>query len=406
MLTKDEATVLTDRIRVTQDTLDDDIIAAFKGEAHIALGYKKWVEYARKNFPKFKQSPEKRLETVIKMSEAKMSTRSIGAALGIGTMTASRDMEKARASSTKGVPIGTVAGIPDPVEPEPVIEPITEPAAAPVEPPAATPTPKPVKPKAVKPKGKTPSTKQSRKYIEAYADIVAKNPDWTIKQVAAYLVATYPALTAGGQKFGHQDVGRLRMWMNAPAPIRDAFYAGQINAAVGETILNGTMAKYLDDVDKINLLDKVVAGLIGSSAPAVRMAMSLLPSTSGSLKARWLNPDEAMTYDDLVRAKLDMEAELDRAARRSTEFAAHAAASIKIDYGIKTEKWIDGLDAQIDLVEAELPAIMALTFQAIPMAEKIEAASGRLWELAQTIRNKGVKPKARAAATSYIVVDI
>ena len=383
MLTKDEATVLTDRIRVTQDTLDDDIIAAFNGKAHEILGYGTWVAYATANFPKFKQSAEERLASVLKMTDAGMSTRSIGSALGVDQKTVVTDRAK---------------------RPAP-----TPPASAPADPAPADPTPPPteefssVAAKPVKIKTKSPkvlSSKQSRKYIDAYTALVAEHPSWSVKQIVAYFAATFPAL-----KFSSPDISRLRMWATAPVPIREAYYEAKISAAVGGTLMSGEAAKYLDDAAKITMMNKVIAGLVPTGAPAIRAAMKLMPTTYGKLLLRWNDPAEAMSYDDLVRAKLDKEAGIETAARDSDTERARIEASIKVDYGIKAEKWIDNLNAEIDLVEAELPAIMALTFQATPMAEKLEAASARLWELAQAIRNKGTRPAAKPAVSEYIVID-
>jgi hypothetical protein len=370
MLTHAEALALTQQIHDQLDAVDDLIVKAFTERADVALGYSSWQEYTDACFPKkFKLTPQQRLESVVTMTEAGMTTRQIGAALGVGRMTVSRDITQ----GVMVVPNGTV----------------------------------PEKPATGK-TGKKVTNKQSKKLITEYAQLTAENPLWNVKQITQYLVGTHPSLTANGQHFGHQDTGRLRMWATAPEPVRQAYFDGKITAATGETILASKMTKHLQDEDKIVLVDKVVAGLIGTSAPAIRKVMELMPQVYFGLRQKWKDPTLAWTYNDLLAAQLAQSAQFDKNKRDSNEFINNAMGSIKIDYGLKAQKWIDQTkNVDLPLFWQELPAIMALTFQAEQAADDLEEISKQLWALAHAIRNKGVvtPPAPRPAAANYGVVD-
>jgi len=250
------------------------------------------------------------------------------------------------------------------------------------------------------------SEKQSRKYIEAYAQIRRDHPDWSVKTITEYLVKIYPALTKGGQKFGHQDTGRLRMWADAPAPFREAFYAGLINASAGNTLLNGKYSRHVSEAHRLNLLTKIEAGLIAPTAPMLRRVLAELPALSPAIQTRWLDPAQAMTFDDLIVAIADENTVFEAAAARSEEFIKRTAAADKSDFGVRTEKWIENLlERELPAIEAELPAIMAIGFRARLMAERFDELSKRFWVLGQRARNKGEVPEERPAATGFTVVD-
>lgn len=90
-----EARALTDRIKVSVETVYDLIIEAFKGEVHLVLGYQNWAEYVETEFPKFQLDAETRKVFVVQMTAAGMSTRAAAAALGVSQMTVVNDLSPA-----------------------------------------------------------------------------------------------------------------------------------------------------------------------------------------------------------------------------------------------------------------------------------------------------------------------
>lgn len=93
-LTREQARVLTDTINTTLGSLWRLVVKAWEGRAWAALGHESWDAYcaAELDTDHFKLPRAERREVVVSMREAGMSTRAIGAALGVGNKTVHRDL--------------------------------------------------------------------------------------------------------------------------------------------------------------------------------------------------------------------------------------------------------------------------------------------------------------------------
>lgn len=105
---RDEAVARAERIRTGIESLaalQEDIAAAFHRRDWTALGYDSWEAYLDGEFGerRLKLSREQRRDIVANLRGEGLSTRAIGAALGIGRMTAQRDLP--------GVPNGTPGSV-------------------------------------------------------------------------------------------------------------------------------------------------------------------------------------------------------------------------------------------------------------------------------------------------------
>ncbi len=93
----DESTArdLVDSIRRAGERMWQQIVRAFQGRAWIALGYSSWDEMCEHEFDgaRIKLPREERREVVASLSDAGMSTRAIGAAIGVSDGTVRNDMK-------------------------------------------------------------------------------------------------------------------------------------------------------------------------------------------------------------------------------------------------------------------------------------------------------------------------
>ena len=88
------ALALTNRIRGSLVAAHDGLVAAFKGRAWIAMGYKSWHAYCKGEFQDahmVRLESDQRQEIVAQMRSAGMSTRAIGSALGVSQSTVVTD---------------------------------------------------------------------------------------------------------------------------------------------------------------------------------------------------------------------------------------------------------------------------------------------------------------------------
>lgn len=92
LFTADEARELTDRIRHHFETVAPLIAEAYQGRIWLALGYATWSEYVVGEFGVLRLGRTERVEAVRDLREAGMSTRAIGAALGVDHTTVMDDM--------------------------------------------------------------------------------------------------------------------------------------------------------------------------------------------------------------------------------------------------------------------------------------------------------------------------
>jgi DNA-binding NarL/FixJ family response regulator len=159
-LTADEARHLTEQIRVRLDFLLPLVKQAFEGRADRALGYESWQAYCTAELGDVRVPLGDRPAMVAELRNAGMSTRAIGAALGISKDTAARDLasvssetdeQPARIASldgrerpaTRPTPTPGPAGAAHrpPADPGEAPEPVETPSTAPT---GSGPTPAPV----------------------------------------------------------------------------------------------------------------------------------------------------------------------------------------------------------------------------------------------------------------------
>lgn len=94
-LSATDARTLTDRIRGGLSVAYDGLVQAWEGRADLALGYESWDAYCAGEFTEGRMvrlDREQRREIVSSMRAAGMSTRAIGAGLGVPQSTVDRDV--------------------------------------------------------------------------------------------------------------------------------------------------------------------------------------------------------------------------------------------------------------------------------------------------------------------------
>lgn len=94
LLTFTEAKELTSRIRQTGSVLWAQIVKAYQGRAWVVLGYPSWDEYCDAEFDgaRLRLPREERTMVVASLSDAGLSTRAIGAAIGVHKDTVRNDL--------------------------------------------------------------------------------------------------------------------------------------------------------------------------------------------------------------------------------------------------------------------------------------------------------------------------
>jgi len=101
------ARALTLALRQSLTVSWDLLVEAYQRRAWAALGYESWDAYtdAELGETRLRLPREQRREVVASMTEAGMSTRAIGSALGVDPMTVSRDRSAGVAKATPDEPI-------------------------------------------------------------------------------------------------------------------------------------------------------------------------------------------------------------------------------------------------------------------------------------------------------------
>lgn len=266
-LTKPEAHALVVKIRQSAADLDDLIIEAHHGQAHLALGYPSFAAFAKSEIPHIKRSPEARKAAVQAMGKIPMSAANTAAALGVDEATVRRD--RAKSSS-----LPANAGSDEP-QPKPATTRVQARAARPVD------------------------GAKIKARVEQYETLSAEHPDWQSKQLA------------GCMKISSPEVSRLKTYSRALPEIKDALFAGEITGLVVEILTSGKSGGYegVRDVDRVNMMHKVIAGLCPSGAKQLREAMDMVAhKLSFDLRERWLDPELGMSWHELELAIYDGDA--------------------------------------------------------------------------------------------------
>ena len=97
---RQEATIRIRRIRTALDGMRDDIIALYRGRAWLAMGYDSWDALCDGELGQRPRLPiEERREVVAELTDAGMSTRAIGTAIGVSNDTVARDQQQSPVSN-------------------------------------------------------------------------------------------------------------------------------------------------------------------------------------------------------------------------------------------------------------------------------------------------------------------
>lgn len=101
------ARALTDQLRQSLSLSWELLVETYQRRAWAALGYQSWDAYtdAELGETRLRLPREERREVVASMTEAGMSTRAIGSALGVDPMTVTRDRRSGVANATPDEPI-------------------------------------------------------------------------------------------------------------------------------------------------------------------------------------------------------------------------------------------------------------------------------------------------------------
>lgn len=352
-LSKAQAKQLVARINESIETTTALIIEAFEGQAYIALGYPNWRTFAEAELPHYKYSPEDRAKASVDLTEAGLSTHSAAAALGVNQATVVRDVN-AQADAN-----ASVAG--EDSDPE------TAPDEA-----ASEPAPAASK-KRRKPR-KNPVVAAARgaeikEQVDEYRAVMAKHPTWTVKSVEKHL------------GISHQDVGRRRLWSQAPGEAQDYLYSGRVSPAVAETVLSNL---YVKDEDKLVVLRKFADKVITTTgAPKVRAIMAKIPEIHPypDLALRWSSPDLAMDFEQLKEELIDLQ----NSRVLSKREQAQQAAEVKMlaESGFNAIGWLGEVAEQLDLVEQMWPVLSANPWVAAKLTKGLAESGTRMIELSR-----------------------
>jgi hypothetical protein len=111
VITEERARELVAEISVSVDGIRDRLVELYDGRGWLALGYGTWADMCETEFGSVAVGRllprEQRRELVGELTEAGMSTRAIGTALGVPDRTARRDA----ARGTSGPPASNVVGL-------------------------------------------------------------------------------------------------------------------------------------------------------------------------------------------------------------------------------------------------------------------------------------------------------
>jgi transposase-like protein len=366
-LSKAQAERLVRKINESIEATTALIIQAFEGQAHLALGYKDWQAFAAAELPHFKYSPEDRMKASMDLTEAGLSTRSAAAALGVDQKTVVRDVRshtEANASAAGELPGAETA----PEEAAPVPE-----------------STAPTKRRKVRKNPVVAAERgaQVRKQVDEYRTVMAKHPTWAVKAVQQHL------------RISHQDVGRRRLFSQAPGEAQGYLYSGQITPAVAETVLSNA---YVKDDDKLVVLRKFATGVITTTgAPKVREIMKTIPQIQPypDLVLRWSSPDLKMTFDELHEELIDLR----NASVVSKREQAQQAAETRMlaESGFNAMAWLDEMAQKIGLVEEMWPVLSANPWVRAKLEKKLAENGDRLIRLS---RLGGPRPTTSTAEES------
>lgn len=98
-LTVAEAIELTGRIRQTGERFAALITSAWRGRVWVALGYESWAEWLDTELPGMALPQDERKQVVAELRAEGMSTRAIGAAVGVDQKTVVNDLRREENSS-------------------------------------------------------------------------------------------------------------------------------------------------------------------------------------------------------------------------------------------------------------------------------------------------------------------
>jgi len=333
-LSRAQAERLVQRINASVEATVDLIIEAFEGQAHLALGYSTWQEFAANELPHYKYSPADRMKASVDLTEAGLSTRSAAAALGVNHSTVAEDVKTAAA-----------VGNPTPTAPK-------------------------------RPRKRKDPTEAARagakiqRQVDRYLEVMTKHPTWSVKDVQEHLDIPYP-----------KTVSRLRLWAQAPGEAQQYLFSGQITPAVAEAVL---AFQYASDEAKMVVLRKMVAGvIIHTGTPKVRKLMELIPQIQPypDLVLRWSSPDLGMTDEQLSEELIDLRNS--RAVSKKEQARRTAETKMLTESGFNAVGWLDEVAGNLDLVEEMWPVLSANSWVRAKLQQRLAETGNRMLRLSE-----------------------
>jgi hypothetical protein len=297
-----------------------------------------------------------RKELVVKMSESGMSTRVIGAAIGVDQKTVVNDLGKGEENSSPQNKIDLVD------------------------------------------KAKVPIGKLSKKYTDAYAAAVTEHPTWKPTHVQEWLNQKFAPLA-----FTTPDVTYLAMLADAPAEIRDAYTDGKISFLAVKAVLKHKWAHLTSDEMKVLIVRKAVAGLIGTGSAAwITKMMDIAGQVNANpaIKKVWFDPatESTMSYDDALDALVESKASSDKFVADEKQFIATHGPTMSVS--LKVPELMAKLRATIEQVRQEMPMLVQLTFETDAVGQEMMDIGLELYEAGALVKNKGVPVDTAAQPTA------
>lgn len=210
--------------------------------------------------------------------------------------------------------------------------------------------------------------KTVRRQVEEYRAVTAKHPTWTVGTIEKHL------------GISHQDVGRLRLFAQAPGEAQGYLFSGKITPAAIETVLRDPVVR---EDDKLVVLRKIVQGVIGTGAPKLRELMALIPQVRPhpDLLLRWSSTDLRMSPEELAEELLDIRN--DSMLHKQEQAQRAAETRMLTETGFNALGWLDDMAEQIAQVEAMWPVLSANPWVRAKLVKKLAENGERLTRLPQ-----------------------
>jgi NAD(P)H-hydrate repair Nnr-like enzyme with NAD(P)H-hydrate dehydratase domain len=172
------------------------------------------------------------------------------------------------------------------------------------------------------------------------------------------------------------------------------------------TVLENWFVRNLPEADQVNIIRKIVDGVIQQTgAPALREMFELLPRANFATRKRWLDPEARMSPQELKVAVLDADALSLNTAREKAERARNRTltAHDQLLYGVDTYKWLNLVDNRLNKVithAEEILASLSVTGRGTESVihERLREVGQRFIDTAEIMESLTGEAEARKAA--------